>query len=376
MSTAEAVIEATVVAATEPTAEAVTEITAEPSAETAAEPSTETAGKSTAEATREPAAETTTEKSAKTTTEPGAERKSTAQPSMDSFTETMFDHSRLDPEEHGSEKNKEEEKARCLENKRKDFIWIQSARGRKTLQGVLACIRECCIRLHLSNKCDLRLEVPPSQPIAERHFLAGKNGSDALKAYVTLLGDNVIQAEIILKNAKSAGGVFRAVAQPDVQWKLQQLQDLGNHIARVSEQACEVDARLAEISQARKFSLESGELLLSAARTMKDEILAARTTIILPRKKSLLELYNFPPTRRFNPPLPQDQLMSFYISSCKLVCASYHMVSKQTAPQGLSITVSECQLAYLEEVLQQLDNALAHLQRLIDLLDKCRTPLD
>ncbi|VDO78691.1 unnamed protein product [Haemonchus placei] len=263
-----------------------------------------------------------------------------------------------------------------MENKRKDFIWIQSASGRKTLQGVLACIRECCIRLHLSNKCDLRLEVPPSQPIAERHFLAGKNGSDALKAYVTLLGDNVIQAEIILKNVKSAGGVFRAVAQPDVQWKLQQLQDLGNHIARVSEQACEVDARLAELSQARKFSLKSGELLLSAARTMKDEILAARTTIILPRKKSLLELYNFPPTRRFNPPLPQDQLMSFYISSCKLVCASYHMVSKQTAPQGLSITVSECQLAYLEEVLQQLDNALAHLQRLIDLLDKCRTPLD
>ncbi|EYB92698.1 hypothetical protein Y032_0191g1323 [Ancylostoma ceylanicum] len=35
--------------------------------------------------------------------------------------------------------------------------------------------------------------------------------------------------------------------------------------------------------------------------------------------RSLLELCHFPPTRRFNPPLPQDQLLSFYISSCRLV---------------------------------------------------------
>ncbi|KAK5975306.1 Protein rogdi [Trichostrongylus colubriformis] len=262
--------------------------------------------------------------------------------------------------------------AQCKENLKKEFIWIQSSRARKAFQSVLACLRECCERLHLGNKCDLRLRVPVSQPQAERHFLAGKQGSDALKAYVTLLGDNVIQAEIVLKHAKSTGGVFRAVAQPDVQWKLQQLQDLGNHIARATSQACEVDERLAELSQYRKFSMETGELILSAAREIKDELCAARTAIVLPRKKSLLELYNFPPTRRFNPPLPQDQLLSFYISSCKLVCASYHMVPKQTAPQGLSITVSECQLAYLEEVLHQLDSAMAHLQKLIGSLEICK----
>ncbi|KHJ75596.1 hypothetical protein OESDEN_13880 [Oesophagostomum dentatum] len=88
--------------------------------------------------------------------------------------------------------------------------------------------------------------------------------------------------------------------------------------------------------------------------------------------RSLLELCHFPPTRRFNPPLPQDQLLSFYISSCRLVCASYHMVPKQSAPQGLSITMAECQLPYLEEVLQQLNLAQTHIERLIGNLEMCR----
>lgn len=45
-----------------------------------------------------------------------------------------------------------------------------------------------------------------------------------LQATITLLADNVIQAEVAIKHAKTPGGVYRAVAQPDVQWKLQQLQ--------------------------------------------------------------------------------------------------------------------------------------------------------
>lgn len=41
---------------------------------------------------------------------------------------------------------------------------------------------------------------------------------------VTLLGDNVIQAEVAFKHVKSPGGTYRGTAHPDVQWKLQQLQ--------------------------------------------------------------------------------------------------------------------------------------------------------
>ncbi|KIH64873.1 hypothetical protein ANCDUO_04814 [Ancylostoma duodenale] len=107
----------------------------------------------------------------------------------------------------------------------------------------------------------------------------------AMLATVTLLGDNVIQAEVAVKHAKSAGGMFRAVAQPDVQWKLQQLQDLGNHIARASVSLCEADARMSEIARSGEFTTETGELILSAARAAKSEISAARTAILLPRKK-------------------------------------------------------------------------------------------
>lgn len=35
-----------------------------------------------------------------------------------------------------------------------------------------------------------------------------------------------------MKYAKAPGGIFRSTAQPDVQWKLQQLQDAGNYCAQ------------------------------------------------------------------------------------------------------------------------------------------------
>ncbi|VDM58609.1 unnamed protein product [Angiostrongylus costaricensis] len=239
---------------------------------------------------------------------------------------------------------------------------------------VLWSLRECIGRLHLGYKCDPRLGVSVSQPQAERYLLTGKHGGDALKANVTLLGDNVIQAEVAIRHPKASGGMFRAIAQPDVQWKLQQLQDLGNHITRASKLLFEADRRLFELSQSEQFTLESGELVLSAAKAARTEISAARNAIVLPRRKSLLELSQFPPTRRFNPALPQDQLLSFYISSCRLVCASYHMTPKQSALQGLSmtITIAECHLPYLEEVLQQLDLAMTQFEKLIGNMEMCQ----
>lgn len=268
----------------------------------------------------------------------------------------------------------EEEEALCRANLEKEFIWIISSRARKTFNNVLWCLRECIARLHLGHKCDPRLGVSASQPQAERYILAAKHGGDALKANVTLLGDNVIQADVAIRHSKSAGGVFRAVAQPDVQWKLQQLQDLGNHITRASKLLFEADLRIFGQCHYDQFTMESGELVLSAARATRTEIAAARNAIVLPRRKSLLELSQFPPTRRFNPALPQDQLLSFYISSCRLVCASYHMTPKPSTPQGISmsITIAECHLPFLEEVLHQLDLAMTQIERLIGNMEMCQ----
>ncbi|KAJ1363467.1 hypothetical protein KIN20_023340 [Parelaphostrongylus tenuis] len=104
-------------------------------------------------------------------------------------------------------------------------------------------------------------------------------------ANVTLLGDNVIQAEVAIRHSKAAGGIFRAIAQPDVQWKLQQLQDLGNHIARASKLLFEADLRIFGQCHSDQFTQESGELVLSASKAVRTEICAARNAIVLPRRK-------------------------------------------------------------------------------------------
>uniref|UniRef100_A0A1I7X2Z5 KH_dom_type_1 domain-containing protein n=1 Tax=Heterorhabditis bacteriophora TaxID=37862 RepID=A0A1I7X2Z5_HETBA len=187
--------------------------------------------------------------------------------------------------EMNDDRTGDEDEETCAVNLCKEFVWIQSTRAQKTFQSALTCLRECCIRLHLGHKCDSRLGVPLSQPLSERQFLIGKHGGDNLKATVTLLGDNVIQAEVVIKHAKTAGGVFRAVAQPDIQWKLQQLQDLGNHISRATVALCDLERHMKDLGANGQFGLESGELILCSARSIKEEITAARSAILLPRKR-------------------------------------------------------------------------------------------
>ncbi|CAD6188419.1 unnamed protein product [Caenorhabditis auriculariae] len=262
-------------------------------------------------------------------------------------------------------------------NMKKELLWVQRTQAKKAFQDTMEQLKKCCTSLHLSQKCDPRLGVQNANPGTERYNLLPKQGGDNLKAIVSLLGDNVIQAEVTIKNPKVAGGFFRSVAQPDVQWKLQQLQDLGNHIARATISLCEMENNLNARceSDSDSFSVETGTLLLNEARAIKDEISFARSSILLPRKRSLLELCYFPPTRKFVPPLPQDNLLSFYISSCRLVCASYQIVPKTVNPQGLTVFMSECQLPFLDEVLESLNLAMLSLQKLISYLDMCRPPI-
>ncbi|EFP10650.1 hypothetical protein CRE_01189 [Caenorhabditis remanei] len=255
-------------------------------------------------------------------------------------------------------------------NKASENLWIQRHEIEKTLRGALNHLKTCCTILNLSAKSDERLKIEPTHGTTEKYQLMSRTGSsDNLKACVTLLDDNVIQAEVTVKYPKAGGGFYRAVAQPDVQWKLQQLQDLGNHISRVTIMLCDLQEELQYLKGGEhgdSFSLSTGKRILEELKMTMNEIATARNTIMLPRKRSLLELCYFPPTRKFVPPLPQDQLISFYISCCRLVCASYQMVPKTVHPQGLSVFMAESQLPHLDEVIKHLNVVMSILQKLIN----------
>lgn len=268
--------------------------------------------------------------------------------------------------------NPQDDRDQIKANKEHENLWIQRHEIETTLRGALTHLKSCCVILNLSAKCDERLKVSMNHGTTEKYQLMSRTGSsDALKAAVTLLDDNVIQAEVTVKYPKAGGGFFRAVAQPDVQWKLQQLQDLGNHISRVTIMLCDLQEEVTFLKgdgDKDSFSLTTGKRMLEELRQTMNEISLARNTIMLPRKRSLLELCYFPPTRKFVPPLPQDQLISFYISCCRLVCASYQMVPKTVHPQGLSVFMAESQLPHLDDVIKHLNIVMTILQKLINYL--------
>lgn len=105
--------------------------------------------------------------------------------------------------------------------------------------------------------------------------------------------------------------------------------------------------------------METGRLLMTVLASVKDAVKAVSTTLMTPRRKSLLELCNFHPTKTFTPPLPNDVLLSYYVSSTKLVCACYHVTKAANGAQTVTIYQAESQLPYLVEVIHLLDTAFA-----------------
>ena len=98
--------------------------------------------------------------------------------------------------------------------------------------------------MNVSSKVENYGTHPPHSSQTEKYVLISKTNQDALKATVTLLDENIVQSEISLKHSKVPGGIFRSVANPNVQWKIQQLQDTGNQCARALQIIIKVGEKL------------------------------------------------------------------------------------------------------------------------------------
>ncbi|VDN44731.1 unnamed protein product [Gongylonema pulchrum] len=139
--------------------------------------------------------------------------------------------------------------------------------------------------------------------------------------------EDFIKFKVAIKYPKMPGGVYRATAQPDVQWKLQQLQDANNYWA----QALNTVIRITNLIGEARTTLcvpRKRTLLELCSLPITNLIGEARTTLCVPRKRTLLELCNLPVTRCFSPSLPPDLVFSYYISTNRLVCAAYQVTPK------------------------------------------------
>uniref|UniRef100_A0AC35GJY1 Protein rogdi n=1 Tax=Panagrolaimus sp. PS1159 TaxID=55785 RepID=A0AC35GJY1_9BILA len=244
--------------------------------------------------------------------------------------------------------------------------WLQKNKAAETFVELELLLRDICNRLNVSSKVEnYGGNPPPHSSQTEKFVLISRVNQDALKATVTLLDENIVQSEISLKHAKVPGGIFRSVANPNVQWKIQQLQDTGNQCARALQIIIKGKQRYEKCVQKNGFDSQSEQLLLGVLQSVKSLVSDARTCLTMPRKKSLLELCQFQPTKSFNPPLPHDILLSYYISSTKLVCAAYQVVTmKQNGTQSVSVYQAEAHLPHLVDVLHHLNAIFSRVQDL------------
>lgn len=74
----------------------------------------------------------------------------------------------------------------------------------------------------------------------EKFTLVPRFGQENLNASVMLHGENIVHTDVNLKYSKSALGYYRAAANPDTQWKLQQLQDAANQCVAALKVLCKV----------------------------------------------------------------------------------------------------------------------------------------
>ncbi|XP_077870625.1 protein rogdi homolog [Saccoglossus kowalevskii] len=177
---------------------------------------------------------------------------------------------------------------------------------------------------------------------AEKFMLSSANGSDNIKGVITVFGDNICHADITIRLHRHANQSYRTFIKEDIPWKLQQVQDAGNHLQ------CAVDfialkGEHTDFQTAQEVITLMSELMVCLQR--------ARNSLLSPKKYSLEELYRNKSMRAFNPPLPVDSIINFYVHHNKLVMSTYYLTPAQgPRPQKPSVTSIESKLGSTFEV--------------------------
>ncbi|GMS89784.1 hypothetical protein PENTCL1PPCAC_11959, partial [Pristionchus entomophagus] len=266
-------------------------------------------------------------------------------------------------------------------NQEKEYAWLQQVRTMQVLERVMSSVRAVGRQLFLGNKMDPRFGVQQEEAKTLRlellQLIDGKHVNDKMKAVVSLLADNVIQFEITFKHSKSPGGFYRGVAQPQVQWKLAQLQEFGNYIGRASFLLAECNERAKIIFNNKKWDKAAGVLIHQSLLEARNALVSANLAVQIPRKRGLKELYNFVPTKKFNPPLPGDKAVSVYMSGPRVFCAVYTVpLDKNAKDQTIQSVLIEAIVPGMPQILARLTSSLRTLQEFLNELEalKSRIP--
>ncbi|XP_013420754.1 protein rogdi isoform X2 [Lingula anatina] len=243
----------------------------------------------------------------------------------------------------------EQEELRQMET---EAQWILKEEVHSVLEEVEGVLLECCRRFTL--KIGSNNLVKP-----DKFILSSPTGSPNMKCVITLMGDSICEADLQVKVHRHQTQIFKTGIQPDEPWKLQQIQDAGNHLAEALHTVKE---------HGREHQFKSGEEVTILLDSIMKSLNTGRTCLVLPKKKTLDELLNNRNMHCFKPPLPSEVSVSFYVHAQKLEMAVYQLQHGQPGQKVeiVSRYQGECQVPWLNDVIVLFTLALQSCQQLKD----------
>ncbi|XP_067012981.2 protein rogdi isoform X2 [Anabrus simplex] len=179
---------------------------------------------------------------------------------------------------------------------------------------------------------------------------------EQIKCIVTLTGDSISYADINFKVQRQQNVAYRTTIQNENPWKLQQVQDAGNHLQQALVHIENVD---------KDYVFKSSEEVLHVLGCVLGSLQRGRSSLIIPRKRTIDDLMRSRNMKSLSPALPEDLAISFYIQSHKLVFALYQL-SNVHGQMKFDTHQAECSVPWLNEVLVLFTVALQLCQQLKD----------
>jgi hypothetical protein len=193
---------------------------------------------------------------------------------------------------------------------------------------------------------------------------ASSSHADQLKIIATLSGDNICHADINLRLHKHSVPQQRFIVQNDCMWKLHQIQDASNHLMAGLSLLSSPPLRYND--DENKFDFRSAEEVIQMINSVMSCLQKGRTSLIVPKKRTIEELQNSRNMKSLQPTVPNDLAISFYVQSHKLVCTVYHMQKDQHGQVKFDIYQAENSVPWLSEVLVLFTVGLQFCQQLKD----------
>ncbi|XP_050533402.1 protein rogdi isoform X1 [Daktulosphaira vitifoliae] len=229
----------------------------------------------------------------------------------------------------------------------KEFEWVLNEEVHSILHQLNIILNEC-VRRFPSWDSDI--------PIKQEKFVLSTS-PDQLKSIVSISGDTILQADIQFKVQRHQQQImYRTNIRHDCPWKLHQVQDAGNHLRQAILHIEKID---------KETIFNSSEEVLHILRNLLGCLQRGRTSLIVPRKRTIDDLIKSRNMKCLTPILPEDLAISFYIQSHKLIFAVYQLSSSHGSMK-YDTYQAECTVPWLNEVLVLFTVALQLAQQLKD----------